>query len=138
MSKPPAPRWTTQPAIPWDPTVEPEALVTQEVVYDLYPARICPVEAEQNAQFNLCWRGRVRVIVTRTMAYFFVEVPEAPGIGLLHSEPLVTASGGRSEPGGILIELEGGSLRAHKDKGCGCGSRLRSLRPFPNTVQVSL
>lgn len=134
---PELPAWTLTTATePWNPETEPEAQQHIEVLYDLYPARICSEDATYDS-LGECGRGRVRAIVTPTKAYFFVEVPEFPGIGLLHSEDLVHSEGGKHDDGGILLEFADYSIRLLADKGCGCGSRLRTLKPFPSYSNIS-
>jgi hypothetical protein len=125
------PVWaTTTASEPWDPELEPDAQQHQFVFHDLFPARVCGTAART---FNAgeCWRGKTRVIVTTTHAFFFTEVPEYPGIGLLHKEEYVSTTGGQHDDGGVLLEFADYSVRLLPDRGCGCGSRLRNLRPFP-------
>jgi len=138
MTDQPIPSWLSKGrGEPWDPKTEPRAQAHLPVIYDLYPARICPGDTGSVKESVNYWRARVRVIVSADHAYFFVDSPEYPGIALLHDAPLVSHYGSKKDPLGITLVFENETIRLFPDKGCGCGSRLRSLRPFPSSSSMS-
>ena len=139
MSDQPKPAWLTpERPQPWDPKVEPRAQLALAVVHDLYPARICAEDTPSRERSVKNWRHRTRVIITQDHAYFFVESPEYPGIALLHDAPIVSMSGSKKDQTGIRLEFENEVIRLFPDQGCGCGSRLRTVRPFPSAANTSI
>lgn len=111
------------------PTPEPPNLLTnpQFIRLDLFPAQITPDPTAS---------GRpARVIVTDSYLTVFEEpttpqspqttTPPSPSYAL----PLLDFYG--SPLHGYTAVTDDGTFHISRAKGCGCGSRLRGIRPFP-------
>lgn len=76
----------------------------------------------------------VRVILTDTEAYIYADTKEGPR-AVLRAD--LTAFEGTNRDG-YTATLDGGSIQFKRSNGCGCGSRLRGIRPFPSTPHAPL
>lgn len=106
-----------------------EAPPAQYVRLDLFPAVIStkdPANPLPNTQLGGVLDSK-RVIVTDTKVLIFADSPTGPI--LLHDWNLVDITGKSTV--GWTIETEDRLILVRRSGGCGCGSRLRGLRPYP-------
>lgn len=95
---------------------------------DLYPARLTVVYAEDPSK-NVSYLN-ARVIVTADRLYGFIDAPD--GSGPMKAVDLKFDEFDGDNTHGWLVELsDGGVAEFSRSSGCGCGSRLRGFRPFP-------
>lgn len=73
---------------------------------------------------------RQRLIVTDAHIYLFGDTANGPAV--TYSWVLEDISG-RNTTGYKMITEDGEVIEARRSNGCGCGSRLRGIRPFPDT-----
>lgn len=100
--------------------------------YDLFPAQVATADG------LTVIRGRLRVIIGGADTYVFIETQEGGNMTLLAKIPMLAISGTPQDPLGILITPSGDAdpFRVQKDPGCGCGSRLRGMKPFMNVYVI--
>lgn len=97
-----------------------------EIRSDTYPA---------NVVFSFATHSypKARAIVTKTDVLVLVE--GGTQIMVLYFAPLLDAQGdGRS----IVATTEDGTVTISKAPGCGCGSGLKSYRPYRDSVRMAV
>lgn len=94
---------------------------------DLSPARV------SGAMFDNGVLEKRRVIITDSHAYIFVDAAGGP---IISNQWVLEDFSGRATTG-YTVTVEGGdSFEVRRSTGCLCGSRLRSIRPFPEAPYV--
>jgi hypothetical protein len=96
-----------------------------KVRHDVYPATVAFSFAE-----NPYTRARAIVTVDRLL----VLVENGSGAGVLYDERLEDVSGTRHQ---LVATTADGDITISRQAGCGCGSRLRSYRPFGRTLRMA-
>lgn len=99
--------------------------VPVEIRRDIYPA-IVSFSFAKNP-----W-PKSRAIITRTELIILVE--GGTYIKEVYREPLLSLGGNNKM---LKIETEDGSIQITKDGNCGCGSSLKSYRPFEQPVYIA-
>lgn len=92
---------------------------------DVYPASVV-------FSFDTNPFPRSRAVVTADRVIVLVEAGR--GIGVLYDERLEDVSGDRNM---VVATTADGQVTITKQGGCGCGSRLRSYRPFGRMVAMA-
>lgn len=96
---------------------------------DLFPAIV------RGDQFENGVIDRTRVIVTDAFVYIFQDTQDGPAV--VYSAELVGISGRATI--GYTAELEEEpTILIRRSNGCGCGSRLPGIRPFPGIGHVGV
>lgn len=95
---------------------------------DLFPASV-HVGSEDSPSL----KDDYKVIVTDNYFYVITDTPE--GAVLEVKEPLVSFEGNYKT--GHVVETDQNVYYIRKSTNCGCGTRLRSLRPFKGVIHAS-
>lgn len=103
----------------------------QFIRIDLYPAN-AELRDENGNQTQFF--PNVRLVLTDSYASIFADGPGDPVRVLLAS--LTGFQGSNRE--GYTAYVPGGTIYFKRSTGCGCGSRLRGVRPYPYAPQVPL
>jgi hypothetical protein len=98
---------------------------TVKVRHDIYPATVVFSFAD-----NPYTRARAIVTVDRLL----VLVEGGSGAAVLYDERLEDVSGNRRQ---LVATTADGDVTISRQAGCGCGSRLRSYRPFGRTMRMA-
>lgn len=111
-----------------DPPVPHERGGTMAMRADVYPASV-------SFSFGQHRFSRARAIVTADRVIVLVEAGIGPsGIGVLYNEKLEDVSGDRNH---VTATTADGQVTITRQGGCGCGSKLRSYRPFGRMVAMA-
>jgi hypothetical protein len=92
---------------------------------DVYPANV-------TFSFGLNPYPRTRAIVTADTVLVLVE--GGGGAAVLYESRLEDVSGNRAQ---LVATTADGTVTITRQTGCGCGSRLRSYRPFARSVRMA-
>jgi hypothetical protein len=92
---------------------------------DFYPATVA-------FSFGVNPYSRARAVVTADRVLVLVE--SGRGVGVLYEAKLEDVSGDRRQ---LVATTADGAVTITRQTGCGCGSRLRSYRPFGQMVAMS-
>ena len=92
---------------------------------DVYPA---------NVEFSFATNPypKTRAIITADEIIVLVEDGRPPGV--LSRERLEDVSGSRSQ---VMATTVDGTIRVTRQNGCGCGSSLKTYRPFDRVVALA-
>jgi hypothetical protein len=105
--------------MPWSVDTEPANLI----YIDLFPAQVSIGSVNEPPLDD----QELKVIVTDNYFYVFHDTP--PGPETMIKEPLVEFDG-NSKEGYTVTTTLGHTYYFRRAENCGCGSRLRSVRPF--------
>jgi hypothetical protein len=92
---------------------------------DVYPADV-------TFSFGVNPYPRSRAIVTADRVLILVE--NGSGAGVLYDERLEDITGDRRR---LVATTADGEVTISRQAGCGCGSRLRSYRPFSQVLRMA-
>jgi hypothetical protein len=108
-------------------TPVPHQVITEpvKVRHDIYPATVIFSFAEHPYT-------RARAIVTVDQLLVLVE--GGSGAAVLYDERLEDVSGNRRQ---LVATTVDGEVTISRQAGCGCGSRLRSYRPFSRSLRMA-
>jgi hypothetical protein len=93
---------------------------------DVYPANV-------RFSFGVNPYNRARAIITADRLLVLVE-NGARGAGVLYDEKLEDLAGDRRQ---IVATTADGEITISRAGGCGCGSSLRSYRPFSRSLRMT-
>jgi hypothetical protein len=94
---------------------------------DIYPAKV-------TFSFGTNPYPKSRAIVTADRVLVLVESGNGSGAGVLYEERLEDVSGNRHQ---IVATTADGEVTISRAGGCGCGSSLRSYRPFSRSLRMA-
>ena len=94
---------------------------------DVYPADV-------TFSFGANPYNRSRAIVTADRVIVLVESGNGAGAAVLYDERLEDVTGDRKQ---IVATTADGEVTISRASGCGCGSRLRSYRPFGRSLRMA-
>jgi hypothetical protein len=101
---------------------------TQQMRADVYPATV-------QFSFGTHRYSRARAMVTTDRVIVLVEAGIGPsGVGVLYDGRLEDVSGDRNQ---LTATTADGEVTIFRQSGCGCGSKLRSYRPYGRMVAMA-
>src|SRR4051812_21458529 len=107
------------------PTPHERTSTTMAMRADIYPANVV-------FSFGQNPYTRARAIFTADRVLVLVEA--GVGVGVLYEAKLEDFSGDRKQMTALTAD---GTVTVTRQSGCGCGSRLRSYRPFGRMVAMA-
>lgn len=93
-------------------------------LYDVFPARVTYDDGHRVE--------KARVLITADEIHVFRDDPDGPGVVQDGPITVVSLEGGPLR--GITALTEAGLVKVVKTGGCGCGSRVKHVQPFPDRV----